>query len=150
MPQSYTCLHSHIIFSTKNRHQLITPDLQQRLYDYIGGIVTNQMGRLISAGGTADRAHLLTSLSPQIVLSDMLQVVKTNSSKWVHETFPANRKFGWQDGYSAFAVSFSNVERVQQYIAGQTHHHRRVSFQEELLEFLKRHGVDYDERYIWT
>jgi len=80
----------------------------------------------------------------------MLRLLKTNSSKWVHETFVERRNFGWQDGYSAFSVSYSNVDRVRGYIAEQEQHHRRVSFQDEWLEFLKRHNVEYDERYVWT
>ena len=97
----------------------------------------------------ADHIHLLVSMHPRHAISDLLRVVKSNSSKWVHETFADYSTFGWQDGYSAFSVSSSNIERVRQYIAIQPQHHRQVSFQEELLEFFNRHGVDYDERYIW-
>ena len=150
MPQSYTCLYYHIIFSTKRRLPLITTDLQQRLYDYIGGIIQHERERLTSAGGTNDHVHLLISLRAQTAVSDMLRLLKANSSKWVHETFADQRNFGWQDGYGAFSVSSSNVGRVRQYIAEQEQHHRHLSFQEEFVEFLKRHGVEYDERYIWT
>ncbi len=150
MSQSYTCLYYHVIFSTKQRRALITPDLRERLYAYIGGIVAHEKGRLMSAGGADDHLHLLLSLRAQTALSDMLRLLKTNSSKWVHETFADRRDFGWQDGYSAFSVSYSNIQHVQEYIARQEQHHRRVSFQEELLEFLQRHNIEYDERYIWT
>jgi len=150
MPASYTCLYYHIIFSTRRRLPLITPDINERLYQYLGGIMTNQQGRLIAAGGAADHVHLLASLHPQTSLSDVLRLAKTNSSKWVHETFADQRDFGWQDGYAAFSVSSSAVPRVRAYIEAQEAHHRRVSFQEELIRFLKRHQVAYDERYIWT
>lgn len=150
MPASYTCLYYHIIFSTKRRLSLITPDLRQQLYPYLGGIVAHEKGRLITAGGIADHVHLLVSLHPQSSVSDVLRLVKSNSSKWVHENFADKRDFGWQDGYAAFSVSFSNLERVQRYIAEQEQHHREVSFQDELVEFLNRHGTAYDERYIWT
>jgi putative transposase len=148
--QSYTCLYYHVFFSTKRRRALITSDLRERLYSYIGGVAAHEKGRLICAGGADDHVHLLVSLRAQTALADMLRLLKTNSSKWVHETFVERRNFGWQDGYSAFSVSHSNVERVRRYIAQQEQHHRRVSFQEELLEFLKRHNIEYDERYIWT
>ncbi len=116
----------------------------------MGGIVAHEKGRLISAGGTDDHVHLLVSLRSRTALSDILRLLKANSSKWVHDTFADMRDFGWQDGYSAFSVSVSNIEHVERYIAEQERHHRRVSFQEELVEFLERHGVEYDERYIWT
>lgn len=143
MSQSYTCLYFHVIFSTKQRRALITADLRERLYAYIGSIVAHENGRLICAGGTEDHVHLLVSLRAQTALADMLRLFKTNSSKWVHETFVQKRDFGWQDGYSAFSVSHSNVERVRRYIAQQEEHHRRASFQEELLEFLKRHNMKF-------
>jgi len=149
MPSSYTCLHYHIVFSTKNRGQAITPDLQPRMFDYIGGIIANENGRLLAAGGVADHVHLLVFLSPQKALSDVMRVVKTNSSKWVHQTFADHGDFGWQDGYGAFTVSASAVARVKDYIAAQPDHHRRVTFQEEFLALLERHGIEFDERYLW-
>jgi putative transposase len=149
MPQSFTCLHYHIIFSTKGRRPLIEPALKARLYSYVGGILSNQKGVLLEAGGTADHVHLLAALSPQIAVSDYLRLVKGNSSKWMHEEV-RQPEFGWQDGYGAFAVSYSNMPHVRAYIQGQEEHHRRVSFQEEFVEFLKRHNVPYDERYIWS
>jgi len=150
MPSSYTCLHYHLIFSTKDRRALITGDLPTRLYDYVGGIIAREKGRLLAAGGAADHVHLLVSLSANRALADVLRVVKTNSSKWVHETFPASRDFGWQDGYAAFAVSVSTVAQVKRYIAAQEKHHRRRSFQDEFVAFLERHGIEYDPRYLWT
>lgn len=150
MPSSYTCLYYHIIFSTKDRRPLINPDLQTRLYDYMGGIITHEKGRLLAAGGAADHVHLLVSMTAQISLSDLMRLVKANSSKWVHETFPEHRDFRWQDGYGAFTVSASAIADVKRYITQQELHHRRVSFQEVFLAFLRRHGIEYDQRYIWT
>ncbi|NOT02195.1 MAG: IS200/IS605 family transposase [Phycisphaerales bacterium] len=149
MPASYTCLHYHVVFSTKDRRPAITVDLQLRLFDYMGGIFASEAGRLLAAGGTDDHVHLLVSLAAQKGLSDVMRVVKTNSSRWLHQTFPDHAGFGWQDGYGAFTVSFSGLARVKEYIAGQAEHHRRVSFQEELVALLNRHRVPYDGRYIW-
>ena len=149
MGQSFTCLHVHAIFSTKNRAPLITVDFQQRLYDYIGGILRKENCPLIAAGGTADHIHLLHGLHAQTAVADVMRVVKTNSSKWVHETFPDKRNFAWQDGYAVFTVSRSNLETARRYISSQEEHHRQVSFQDELIAFLKKHGVEYNERYVW-
>jgi putative transposase len=149
VPNSYTCLHYHEIFSTKNRVPVLDPALRDRLHEYMGGIVRDAKGHLLAAGGTTDHMHFLISLHPQTALSDAMRVVKAGSSRWIHETFSALRAFAWQDGYGAFSVSFSNVGQVKDYIAGQEEHHRRVSFQEEFAEFLRRHEIPYDERYVW-
>ncbi len=150
MPNSYTCLHYHVIFGTKNRVPSITQALRDRLYSYIGGIIRENDGTLMVAGGMPDHVHLLVTLHPTIAVSDLLRKVKSVSSKWVHETFEDMAGFGWQDGYSAFTVSFSNIEGVKEYIIAQEEHHRRVPFQEEFIAFLDRHGISYDERYLWT
>ena len=99
--------------------------------------------------GPADHGHLLLALPASVSVADAMRVVKTNSSRWVHEQWPQRRSFAWQTGYGAFSVSRSNVEEVDRYIANQEEHHRHVSFREEFLAFLKRHGVAYDPRYVW-
>ncbi len=149
MGQTLTCLHYHLVFSTKHRLPQITPDLRERLYDYVGGIIKGERGRLFDAGGTEDHIHLLASFPAHPSVGDFLRVIKTNSSKWVHETFADHRDFAWQNGYGAFSVSRSNDDAVRQYISNQAEHHRRTTFQEEFREFLRRHEIPYDERYIW-
>ncbi len=149
MPQSFTSLHHHLVFSTKNRESLITDEVQPRLYEYIGGILRAHGCALLAAGGMPDHVHLLVSLDKQLSIAETLRIVKANSSFWVHENFPVLLAFAWQAGYGAFAVSYSNLDRVKGYIGRQAEHHRRVSFQEEFLAFLKRHGIEYDERYLW-
>jgi len=116
----------------------------------VAGIITNQKGHLLAIGGMPDHVHLLVSLPAHTSVSAALRLVKSNSSKWVHETFASRRDFAWQDGYAAFSVSASNRDAVRRYIAAQDGHHRRVSFQDELVDFLKRHEIAYDERYIWA
>ena len=149
MPSTYAGLHYHIIFSTKERRPFFTSHLQGRLFEYIGGIIRHEKGILRCAGGVVDHVHLLATLPPTRAISDWMRVVKSNSSGWIHETFPDQRAFGWQDGYGAFTVSKSGLAEVERYIAGQEEHHRRVSFQEEFVEFLRRHEIDYDARYLW-
>jgi putative transposase len=149
MPQSYVSSLYHIVFSTKQRSPQIAPDLRRRLYEYMGGILAGENGRLLAAGVTDDHVHLLASSNPRTALADGMRVVKGNSSKSVHDAFPRHNGFGWQDGYAAFSVSFSNVDCVKEYIAGQERHHQRLSSEEEFVAFLKRHQIPYDERYIW-
>jgi REP element-mobilizing transposase RayT len=149
MPQSFTSLHYHLIFSTKDRVPMITADLQGRLYEYLGGILRSEKSILLAAGGMPDHVHLLCSLSKELAIASALRLLKANSSKWIHETFPQQPSFAWQTGYGAFAVSYSHLDRVKRYIAGQAQHHRRITFQEELVAFLRRHRIEFDERYLW-
>jgi putative transposase len=99
--------------------------------------------------GPEDHVHALATLPATVALADLMRVLKTNSSRWVHEQWPRRREFSWQSGYGAFSVSRSNADEVQRYIAGQEEHHRHVTFQEEFLAFLKRHKVPFDPRYVW-
>jgi putative transposase len=149
MPQSCTALDYHIVFGTKDRRPLITPEIQSRLYDYTAAIIKNLDGQVRQIGGVADHIHILARLHPSHALADVLRVVKTNSSKWVHETFK-DRRFAWQTGYSAFTVSRSRVDGVRTYIANQERRHKRMTFKEELIALLERHEVEYDKRYIWA
>jgi putative transposase len=149
MPQSFSSLNCHIIFSTKNREPLIVGELAARIYEYIGGICRETGNVLLAAGGMPDHVHLLISMGRQMSVADLVRKIKANSSKWMHETFANQGGFAWQNGYGAFSVSLSNIEAVRQYIANQAEHHRTKSFQEEYIEFLVRHNLKYDERYIW-
>jgi putative transposase len=149
MSHTFTNLLTHVIFSTKDREPLITAALHDDLLAYLGGIVRELGGVLRTANARPDQVHLLCSLPPTVATSDALRVVKTNSSRWVHRSrsFPG---FDWQTGYGAFSVSQSLASAVVQYIGNQEKHHRGVTFQEEFVAFLKKHGVAYDERYIWS
>ncbi len=149
MPRTYTQLLNHIVFSTKDRAPMLTSDLRARLFPYMGGIMRNLDGVALSINGVADHVHVLASPPATAAPSDFVGKLKANSSKWVHETFPEHRAFGWQLGYSAFSVSCSQKQTVLDYIAGQEEHHRAVSFQDELVAFLKRHEIEYDERYVF-
>jgi REP element-mobilizing transposase RayT len=149
MAHTFTNLLTHVIFSTKDRVPHIDAELKPDLFAYMGGIVREIDGKALGINGTADHVHLLIKLPPTIAISDAMRVLKTNSSRWVHEQWDSRSAFGWQTGYGAFSVSQSNVPAVLRYIANQEEHHRKVSFQEEFLAYLKKHGIEYDERYIW-
>jgi putative transposase len=107
-------------------------------------------GAALIVNGMPDHVHALLRLRPNGNLSDCMRVVKTNSSRWIHDKWPERRRFAWQTGFAAFTVSASNCDSVRRYIERQEQHHRQMSFQEELVAFLKKHGIEYDKRYIWT
>jgi putative transposase len=150
MSHSFACLLTHAVFSTKDRAPFIKGDCGERLWPYMGGIAREIGGKALIVGGTADHVHLLLSLPPTLCAADAMRDLKANSSKWVHETWPERRDFTWQTGYGVFSVSESSREAVAQYIEGQESHHKRMTFQEEFVALLKKHGVEYDERYIWA
>lgn len=149
MAGTYTKLIYHIVFSTKNRQPFIDAKIEQELHKYIGGVTRGIGGSCIEINGMPDHVHVLAILPPKIAVSDALRDIKANSSKWVHETKLALARFGWQDGFSAFSVSKSQVGAVQEYIRGQKEHHRQSDFKAELLGLLDKHEVEFDERYIW-
>jgi len=149
MAHTFANLLAHVIFSTKNRETLITPDLKAKLLPYMGGIMRNLHGKVMESNARPDHYHGLFSFPPALAVADALRVIKTNSSAWVHETC-GGTTFAWQIGYAAFSVSQSNLSEVVEYIRHQDEHHRKVTFQEEFVAFLKRHGIAYDERYLWA
>ena len=149
MPQSFGSLYFHIVFSTKNRAPLISDGLQPRLFEYMGGILRYQKGVLVAAGGIEDHVHLLASLSRQASIADTLRDLKSNSSTWIHETFPELQSFAWQSGYGAFSVSYSALDSVKRYLANQRAHHQKQTFKEEFVAILKLHDMEHDERYVW-
>jgi REP element-mobilizing transposase RayT len=149
MAGTYTKLYYHVVFSTKHRKPFIRADLEAELQKYISGIVRNVGGSCVEINGMPDHVHLLLLLPPKLALSDALRDIKANSSKWIHEKFPELADFAWQDGFSAFSVSTSQVPDVLNYIHNQKDHHAERDFKAELLALLHRHGVEYDERYIW-
>ena len=149
MANTYTSLHYHIVFSTKNRERWITPDIDERIWAYLGGIAKENKMKPVQIGGIEDHVHVLLGAPPTLAPSKIAQLIKGPSSAWIHETFPAMKGFAWQDGYSAFTVSKSGVPEVAAYIRGQREHHRVKTFQEEYLALLRKHEIEYDERYLW-
>jgi REP element-mobilizing transposase RayT len=149
MPHTFTNILMHVIFSTKARQGLLNDELKARLFPYMGGIVRELGGTALPIDGPSDHVHLLVAMPATTSLSDLIRVLKANSSRWANEEKLAQDGFGWQTGYSAFTVSRSMHENVKKYIETQVEHHKTVSFQEEYLAFLKKHGLQYDERYVW-
>jgi putative transposase len=148
MAGTYTKLFYHIVFSTKHRAPYITAAIEDELQKYISGIVRGIEGSCLEINGMPDHVHLLALLPPKIAVSDALREIKANSSKWVHES-KSMAQFSWQDGYSAFTASKSQVDPVREYIRNQKRHHGELDYKTELLGLLAKHEVEYDERYIW-
>jgi putative transposase len=149
MAGTYSQILLHIVFSTKGRKQWITPDVAERLYPYIGGIIRSEKGTLFDIGGVEDHLHLYLRWRPDGSVSDLMRTTKAQSSKWIHETYPKLSGFAWQEGYAVFSVSKSQEPAVKKYIAGQAEHHRRVDFKSELLKMLRAHEIEFDERYVF-
>ncbi len=146
---SYISSWLHCVFSTKERRPLITPELRERLWPFLGGIARQNRMKAIEIGGTPDHVHILLSLPATLSMAQALQLLKGASSRWVHESFPEHRRFQWQEKSGAFSVSVSVLDKTIRYIQGQEQHHRRRTFQEEFLAMLKKHRIEYDERYLW-
>jgi|ERR1700722_14646083 len=150
MPRvSYVSSYHHCVFSTKDRRPVITPALRQRLWPFLGGIAQHNKMKAIEIGGVEDHVHILLSIPSTVSIAKALQLIKGGSSKWVHETFPEHRLFGWQKKYGAFSVSVSQLDKIMEYIKNQQEHHRKMTFQEEFLALLKKHHVEFDEAYLW-
>lgn len=149
MPGTYSQILLHTVFSTKRRATIITPEVQPRLYDYIGGLVRAQKGVVYALGGMSDHLHMLMRWRTDGTIADLMRAVKARSSVWVHRTFPSAAAFSWQEGYAVFSVSKSAEQDVKSYIENQAEHHKKRDFQEELLALLSAHGVDFDARYVF-
>jgi REP element-mobilizing transposase RayT len=147
MPQSLARVLVHLVFSTKNREPFIGPQHRSRTFAYLAGTLNAIDCPVVTVGGVADHVHLLFVLGRTLPLSRAVEEVKKESSKWAKAN--VHPGFYWQNGYGAFSVSPSNVERVSEYIAGQEERHRTETFQDEFRELLHRHGVEWDERYVW-
>ncbi|NNE97379.1 MAG: IS200/IS605 family transposase [Pyrinomonadaceae bacterium] len=149
MPQSLVKMLTHVVFSTKDRIDLIPPELEDNLFGYISGIVKNNDSKLIIANGTANHIHLLISLGKTISVSSLVGKIKRDSSTWIKTQDPKFKKFYWQNGYGAFSVSQSQAENVINYISNQKEHHKTKDFKTEYRDFLEKYEIEYDENYLW-
>jgi REP element-mobilizing transposase RayT len=140
----------HIVFSTKNRDDLIRPEIEEELFAYMTTIIKNCDSRLLAINGTTNHVHLLISLSKNWAIAPVLENLKKDSSRWIKTKGHEFRDFYWQNGYGAFSVGESQVAAVKHYIARQKEHHQRISFQDEFVAILKKYNLDYDAQYIWT
>jgi REP element-mobilizing transposase RayT len=149
MANTYTSLHYHIVFSTKNRERWIYPEIEERVWSYLAGIAKQNKMTPIQIGGVADHVHLLTTLPRTLCIADFVKEVKRVSTGWIQERGGLFAQFHWQAGYGCFSVSESMVQKVVRYIEGQEEHHRVITFQDEYRELLRRHGQKWEEQYVW-
>ncbi len=149
MPHSYSRCLIHYVFSTKDRRKLILPEIRDRLWAYLGGIARENEMKALAVGGTDDHVHMLVSLPSTLSTAKAVHLLKGGSSKWTHETFAAMNKFAWQEGYGAFSIAVSGIDDTIAYINRQEEHHHTRTFEEEFVGFLKRHGIEYDSRYVF-
>ena len=147
MPQSLARNAIHLVFSTKHREPLITPEIEPKLHAYMAGTLAELKCPALKIGGVADHVHTLFLLARTISMSDVVEELKKSASKWMK--LNGVPEFYWQSGYGAFSVSASNEPKVETYVANQPEHHRKLSYQDELRVLLRKHGVVWDERYVW-
>ena len=149
MPGKYLSLLVHFVWSTKNREPWIEREWSDNLYAYIGGVLRKKKAKLICAGGIDDHIHIYSSLPSTLTVADAVNAMKANSSRWIHEEMPKKKGFAWQEGYGAFSVNKSSEQRVINYILNQETHHNCYRVKNEFLTLLPKHGIEYDERYLW-
>jgi len=148
MTHSFKVHYFHLIWSTKNRDPMIQPELQHRLYEYMGGIIRQFGGKLIEIGGIEDHVHLLIELKQVDIFTDLMRTLKSNSSRWVHANFPHLSAFAWQEGYGSFSVSYSAINNVRKYIREQEVRHKTMSFDDEYVNILNKLRLKYDSRFV--
>ena len=149
MPQSLAKVYLHAIFSTKDRAPLLAEDWREELFQVMGG-VTNTIGcQSLVVGGVEDHVHILFQLARTVTMADAVRMIKTNSSAWVNQTRGLPTAFHWQAGYGIFSISQAVVDATREYIRTQKEHHTRQSFQDEFRAWLRRYGIEWDERYVW-
>jgi putative transposase len=149
MPQSLSKVIVHMIFSTKDREPWLDSDVRPRMHAYLATVCRDLGGELVRVGGVADHVHIVTTLPRTLSQAELVEEIKKASSKWIKALDARYRGFFWQRGYGAFSVSQSQLDAVVQYVDTQQERHRTRTFQEEYRELLRRHGVDFDERYVW-
>lgn len=149
MPQSLSYLLVHLVFSTQGRAAVLRAELRPRLHAYLATVARNKDCECFRAGGVTDHVHLAIRISRTVTVAEWVEGLKTSSSKWIKTQSPELADFAWQRGYGAFSVGPTDLEALMRYIDAQEEHHRRRTFQEEYRAFLKRYGVEFDERYVW-
>ncbi len=145
---SFTSCLIHYVWSTKHREPSLSPDVQERLWPYLGGIAKHNKMKSLAVGGASDHVHILVSLPSTIAVAKAVQLLKGNSSKWIHETFPRLHSSEWQEGYGAFSIGVSGVDETTAYIRNQKEHHRHRSFRDEFAAMLRKHGFEYKEAFL--
>ncbi len=149
MANTYTQLYVHVVFAVKGRANIISQNWKEKLYQYITGIITNKNQKLMVINGMPDHLHILIGFKPDCILSDLIRDVKANASKWINENKFVMGKFEWQPGFGAFSVNQSQIKTVVHYIVNQEEHHKRKTFREEYIDFLKTYQIDFKDEYLF-
>ena len=149
MPQSLARIHLHLVFSTKHRERRITDDVRASLHAYMATVFDNLGCPAALINSVEDHVHILFELARTKAISEVVETVKTSSSKWIKTQGGSHAGFAWQAGYGVFSVSESQLAVVRDYIAGQQEHHQHTTFQDEYRRFLERHRMEFDERFVW-
>jgi REP element-mobilizing transposase RayT len=144
MSNTHLSLRVHLVWATKDRRPWLDPEWRSRLFACVAAVVDRRGGELLCAGGTRDHIHLYLEPPSTLALADLVNNIKTTTSKWIHESFPHRRHFKWQHGYGAFTVTSFEDSHLRDYIRNQEFHHRENRFAREYLGLLVRHGVSYD------
>ncbi len=149
MTQSFSQNLQHIFFSTKERNKWIDESWAEDLYGYIGGILGRIECQMLSAGGTSDHIHLLSIIDKKLTIPEVIRTIKSSSTTWIRKSIKSKKAFAWQIGYASFSIGKSQIPRVDKYIRNQRNHHRKIDYKDELRKFLKKYGLEYDEKYLW-
>jgi REP element-mobilizing transposase RayT len=145
---SFVSVHVHYVWSTKRREPLLHLKLRERLWPYLGGIARENKMKALAIGGAADHVHMIVSVPATVSVAKAMQLLKGNSSKWIHETFAEMHLFEWQEGYAAFSIGVSAIDATKAYIQNQAEHHRGRTFREEFEIILRKHGFGFDESML--
>lgn len=149
MPNTFTQIYIQIVFAVKNRQSLIHPIWEDKLYQYISGIVQSRNQKMIAINGMPDHIHLFIGFKPSCSLSDLVREIKKSSSLFINQNKLCVTKFNWQEGYGAFSHSQSHISRVYAYVLNQKEHHKKITFKTEYLDFLKKYEIEYNEKYLF-
>jgi REP element-mobilizing transposase RayT len=149
MPNTYSQIYIQIVFAVKGKQNLIQNDNREELHKYITGIVQNRGQKILAIFCMPDHTHVFIGLQPSITVSDLVRDIKAGSSKFINDNKWMKGKFNWQEGFGAFSYSRSHIDNVVHYILNQQEHHKKKSFMDEYLEFLKKYAIDYDEKYLF-
>lgn len=150
MPNTFTQIYIHVIFAVKNRNALIKIEWEDKLFRYITGITTKLKQKMLRINGMPDHIHFIIGMKPECCLSDLVREIKKSSNNYIKENNLTKFNFSWQEGFGAFSVSHSQLDKVIKYVSNQKEHHKKKSFKEEYFDFLKKYNVEYDERYVFN
>ncbi|MBC5838981.1 IS200/IS605 family transposase [Flavobacterium muglaense] len=149
MPNTYSQMYVQVVIVVKFRKSLIHKSWKDELYKYITGIVTNKGQKLLRINGVENHVHILLNIKPNLALSDLVKDIKVNSTNWINDRGFNDAKFQWQEGFGAFTYSISQLDNVIKYIENQEEHHKKQSFKEEYILFLKNFEIEYKDEYLF-